>query len=371
MRTKLFSAATTLLLSVPLFGHMNGQDKMEQSRQPKLEEQSTFVRGAVRNVTPAAGPRVADGVNLTLSADFLWWKARQDGLAYATSGILSNVGNALTSRGEQHFPDFGWDPGFKFGFGVALPWDNWDFMMEYTWLYSHHNTDRVRDINGNIAQSLLIGSLTRNTTELTSITSARSSWDLHFNTIDLELGRNFYVSQYLTLRPFGGLKWTWQDQNWSATYNADSVSVNGSATTTGGGVRMVQDHFVWGVGVRTGLDTQWYFTNDWSIFINTALSAMWNDYSVDRRDRFQPSDQSIQTTTVRTKSSPYQLHGVTEFQLGIMGEWWFYNNDFHLAVSAAYEQQVWINYGAMIYLIDREGGDLSLHGLTLKFRFDF
>lgn len=243
--------------------------------------------------------------------------------------------------------------------------------MNYTWLYSHHNTDRVRDPNGNIAQGLEVGSLTASTTSLSGITYARSSWDLWFNTIDLELGRNFYVSQWLTLRPFGGLKFTWQDQDWSVNYTADSVSANGSDITAGGTVRSTQDHFVWGVGIRTGFDTSWYFADNWNIFANTALSAMWNDYDIDRKDRFSPQSLSYTVTTVRTHSDPFQLHAVTEFQLGIMGEWWFYDNDFHFSISAAYEQQVWINYGEFIFLTDREAGDLSLQGLTLHARFDF
>lgn len=51
-----------------------------QQQSSKCEEQSTYTRGMPRHVTPAAGPRVADGVNLFLTADFIWWKAWQDGL---------------------------------------------------------------------------------------------------------------------------------------------------------------------------------------------------------------------------------------------------------------------------------------------------
>ena len=60
-----------------------------------------------------------------------------------------------------------------------------------------------------------------------------------------------------------------------------------------------------------------------------------------------------------------------EFQFGMMGEWWLSNNSYHLDMSAAYDQQVWMNYGNMIFLTDHETGDLSLHGLRLKLRFDF
>lgn len=331
---------------------------------------STFQRGEPVSGSIPSGPRVSEGIGLNLSLDFLWWKASQQGLSYATSGVLSNVGNALTSRGEQKTPDFSWNPGFKFGIGGALPWDHWDFQAQYSWLHSSSNTSRITDNNGNIAQAVTVGSLTNDTTQLTGITYARSTWDLHFNVIDLELGRNYYLSQHITLRPFAGLKGTWQSQDWSVKYNADSVSVNGSSRDQGGRVHMKQDQFFWGIGVRTGMNSQWYVSKDWSIFANTALSALWNDFSVDRHDRFQPYDAES-TTTLNTKNSSYDLHTIAEFQLGMMGQWWFADNKYHFAISAAYEQQVWINYGHFIFLSGSNSGDLSLHGLTLKARFDF
>lgn len=337
---------------------------------PPNTEQGAFTRGMPREVTPAAGPRIAHGANIFITADFIFWKAAQDGLNYATSGIVNNVGTLLTKRGDVHSPDFGFDPGFKVGLGVNLPYDGWDVYAQYTWLHSNSNGDRVQNSDGNIQQNVLLGSLDDQISSLGTITSARSSWDLHFNVIDIELGRSYYLSRNLVLRPFAGLKWTWQDQDWRARYAANSVTANGSSPANSGEVKMNQDQDLWGVGVRTGLNTSWYFSESWSLFVNGAFSAVWTDYDVDRSDTFQPVNQTA-TSIVRTHESAYYVRSVAEFQLGITGEWWFSDNNYHFAVSAAYEQQVWLNYGNFIYLIDKSGGDLSLHGLTVNFRFDF
>jgi len=149
-----------------------------------------------------------------------WWKPTQQGLEYASSGVINNLGESLTARGNVHSPNFSFTPGFKVGLGVNLPYDGWDLTAEYTWIRDNHNKDTVSKSNGNISPSVFIGSN-------------------------------------------------------------------------------------------------------------------------------------------------------LEFQLGMMGQWWFSNDDYHLAVSLGYDQQVWINYGNFIYLIDNGQADLSLHGLTLKFRFDF
>lgn len=362
MKKHLLPFLCTLVTTSVLFANTMDQNMSDNSS-------LTYQRGQNVSEAPPSGPRVADGVNINLSLDFLWWKASQQGLAYATSGVLSNVGNAVVKRGTQETPDFEWGPGFKVAFGVALPWDHWDLNLEYTWLYTFDATNHIKDSNGNIAEAVAVGSLTSSTSELSGITKAHSKWDLQFNVIDIDIGKNYYLSNHVTLRPFAGLKWTWQDQDWTAHYTADNLSVNGSLSGPGK-ARMKQDHFFWGVGVRTGLKSQWYVTTDWSIFANTALSALWNDYTVDRRDKFQPNGTDA-ATVLSTSKDCYDLHSVAEFQLGMMGEWWFYNNNLHFAISAAYEQQVWINYGEFIYLTDHSAGDLSLHGLTLKARFDF
>jgi len=97
MRTKTFAIAISLLSTVCAFGHIdeenngNDQGKMHEknSSSPSyVESPSTYTRGQKRSVTPDAGPRVQNGYDLTTTVDFIWWKARQDGLAYATSGVL-------------------------------------------------------------------------------------------------------------------------------------------------------------------------------------------------------------------------------------------------------------------------------------------
>lgn len=138
-----------------------------------------------------------------------------------------------------------------------------------------------------------------------------------------------------------------------------------------GTVRSSQDHDLWGVGIRTGLDGSWYLYKGWSIFANTALSAIWTDYDVKRTDRFQLDTDPLPTITYLAKQKESSVKGTIEFQLGLKGEWWFSDQDYYLSISAAYEQQVWLNYGNYMFIIDKETGDLSLHGGTFKVKLGF
>ena len=331
----------------------------------------TNVRPKPKEITPNAGPRIAHGADVFVTAQFIWWKVFQEGLNYALTGIRANPGTTLSGTGTEHTPDFGWEPGFKVGLGVNLPHDGWDIYAQYTWIQSHHNDDRATSADANMQEGFLLGALTTSANLIRNITEARTHWDLNFNVLDLEFGRNFYVSEFLTLRPFGGLKFTWQDQDWDSSFTAEEVGVDNIQPGTSGFVRSKQDHDTWGVGIRTGLNGSWFFTKNWSLFANTALSAMWTDYDIDRKDSFHPNSVSNGTTALNVHRDEHSIRAVTEFQLGLKGEWWFSNDDYHLAVSAAYEQQVWINYGSYIFVINDADNDLSFHGLTVKARFDF
>jgi hypothetical protein len=190
-------------------------------------------------ITPDAGPRVVDGFNVVFSADFIYWTARMDGLGYAASGVTSNK-DPVPKKGSIKNIDWEWDPGFKVGLGVNLPYDGWDLIAEYTWLRtkSSDRSSGVHDFMGLWSNpSFVVGEETR--------LFAKAHTDLHFNVIDLELGRNFFVSRFLALRPFIGVKGTWQDYDFRVKYQRENLGQHR--------VKIDQDY--WGVGLRGGLDT--------------------------------------------------------------------------------------------------------------------
>ncbi len=45
---------------------------------------------------------------------------------------------------------------------------------------------------------------------------ALASWRLNFNTLDLSLGRNYFVGRFLSLHPYLGIRAVWIDQNYKS-----------------------------------------------------------------------------------------------------------------------------------------------------------
>lgn len=356
-----------IVCSVFATGLFADHDSMHQQHQTQQKEMYPagiiHEGGQYREITPSAGPRVSDGVDLFITADFIYWKARQDGLGYVANGYSSTTANA--SSGSVQQVGFEFDPGFKVGLGLNLCHDGWDVYAQYTWLHSNPGKSSKSDPTGttlfpmwNIANEY--------PTHDDGIINATGNWDLQFNVIDLELGRNYFISQYLTLRPHFGFKGTWQDNDYSVVY----ITVDGPNIDTN---KMNNDQDYWGFGIRTGLQTAWHFNTNWSIFGDFAISALWGKFDTTRKDvTSNDSNPATIQTVFNVENNFYTLKEVLELALGLRWETWFSDDDYHFMIQAGWEEQIWLSNNQLISFYEESAhGDLTLHGLTIKARFDF
>lgn len=343
-------------------------------------QQGTYQRGTFREITPNAGPRVAHGADVFITANFIWWKATQDGLSYASNGFAGTPTGADifagASSGKTKSVGEDWAPGFKVGLGLNLGHDGWDIFAQYTWLHNSNSNSVSVSTAVPIAQTGRV----RSSYELErsgDFNRATANWDLHFNVIDLELGRNFYLSQFLTMRPHIGFKGTWQDQDMTFKYHGDnfqlpdSLGANQSVT---GPYRAKGSTDTWGIGVRGGLNLAYYMAKSWSIYGNFAWTTMWTNYhKLDRKDTLFDTITGNNSTRVNiSNDSLYTVKYIGEMELGLRWEIWFYDDNYHFAIQAGWEEQVWVNWGQFpVFSEQQTEHDLALHGLNLKFRFDF
>ena len=381
MRTKLSGIlyATTLscgLLSQCFAGSM--EDSNEQTTYRNSSDACGF-----REITPNAGPRVTNGIDVFVTADFIWWTGRQDGLAFARSG-LSDYSEALSFGnapcGKTYYPKFKFSPGFKVGVGLNLGHDGWDTYLNYTWFHTGTKNKTVINTNSFTAPIPLwevatLGTITakENFLVLSTFVNAgncSANWKLRFNNFDWELGRNFYVSQYLALRPYAGLKGSWMNQYFNTSYSNYLNSEISSEITK---ATMNQLQKFWGVGIRTGLDSTWYFCKNWSAFANTALSSLWGRFYTQRNDTVFLIGNTGTRGIINVKDDFHTVKPVLELQLGGRYDYWFCDDDYHLGVEVAWEQQVWFNQNQFVQYLSTSGseGNLILQGLTIDFRFDF
>lgn len=294
-----------------------------------------------------AGPKVCMGSDLYFTGSFIFWWPHQEGTEYAMSGIGTDP-----NKGDTHDVDYGGKPGFKVGLGYAPPHDGWDLYAFFTWLHASGDDATSAD---NL--STLVSTFNP------TLTGANVDWELKFNTLDLELARNFFVSRYLKIRPFAGVKGTWQDQDYTVNYLTDNVAFGPRR------IRIDQDY--WGFGIRGGMNSAWHFTNMCSLFGNFAISALWSGYDVDRKDSEFPL--GVENIDVETKNNFHTVSPVLELAFGFRFETWFYHEEYHIALDLGWEEQVWWGHNRYITLSQPQhnGGDLTFHGITFTTRFDF
>ncbi len=351
-------------------------------------QQGTYQRGMYREITPNAGPRVVHGADVFLTADYILWKLVQDGSTWANIKSTGTDCDGATSASST-FKDgnFHWNSGFRVGLGLNLAHDGWDLKAEYTWLRTRSKDSIKAQANtsgtpptGVFPAFFVQTSETFPSNVLKGFDEGRTRQRTRYNVINLELGRNFYVSQFLMIRPHYGFTGNWQRYRQTTKLDG-SFNINGDQTTYNRYVRR-DNNKTWGLGIRTGFDTAWHFTTQWSIFGDFALSSIWTCYDLNSTDTAQVvsgtdcnNNENVTTSTVIDSASPsnrYKVKFMGEMQLGLRWEIWFYDDNYHFAVQVGWYENVWVNHMTFLDQNRRDNYyDMNMHGLDVRFRFDF
>ena len=319
-------------------------------------------------------------------ADFIYWVAKQEGNDYAATGTAITVPGtedpnthltpgALTATGSVYSPNTRVNPGFKAGLGVNLAYDKWDLFLEYTFLHGKASGSVASEnINAGI---LPLYSYTPNNSILADTTyvatssavgfvsKATSSWYLHFNNLNLELGKTLEASPRFCFRPHFGVKATWQEQQFRASYTViswdtfDPLGVNA----------LVFKQDFWGVGLRTGGNSYWRCWDHVGLYGSTALSALWGRFKAVGRDYDTNGEADYGDVLVSDQQNiVYTLSPVLEVGAGLQFDW-FVGDMRRILVQAGWEEQIWFFQNQHSTAI--ADTSLILQGFTATFLFDY
>lgn len=305
--------------------------------------------------------------NIDVFAGLLIWSAKESG-SENWAEVITSSGSTLNC--DIRDVDFGWNAGFRVGLGYGMRYDAWDTQFYYTW-FRTRGKDHVSSTPGTVF-SPFIGNFyidNPNGAGISGIAyeSAGVHWTIHFNIFDWELGRNFWVSHALSLRPFVGIKGGWIDQ---AIHTKWENSNRSGAEFFHIGRENLKNNF-WGVGPSGGLNTKWDLivkeNNSFNLFGDFSGSIMWGHWSFG--DVFK---NDIQQEVVIKLSD---INSGATMLRAFMGFGWDANfscDRFHFSTRLGYEMQFWFDQ-LQFYSFDtgRLNNELTLQGGTLEFRFDF
>ena len=299
-------------------------------------------------ITPTVAPRVQNGWDLALDADFIWWKAEVSGLSFA------EIDRKVQS------PSSSFEPGFKVGVGLDLDFDGWDAYAEYTWFREPWHKS-CHSSKNHVSYSSFVHVNTSDGTHSSLILSdACSQRKAQFNIVDLELGRNFFISKRLTLRPNFGFKLARMLEKTNFTQNEEGLS---------GFVNLDLRQTLSGIGTRAGIDTVWHISRTFGFYGDIAVTALWSSIHNHCTSHYRAD---FITTNNAPKTVTQTILPVIETSVGLSYMNWFYNEAYQLYAKAGWEEQIWISYNnnAPSGTVNNTG-NLTLHGLTLKLGFVF
>ena len=370
MKKKLGAAASSLFAITHLVnaGGNDSQIRNLENRVTALEQR----KGASGMVNPPARPQVRNGVDLFAYGDLLYWKANENGipLAIVNKDSSSNLAHAKVRnlRGQ-------WDFAFRVGLGYDIPHDGWDLSLSWLRYNSHGHHTRIHSNSSRFIFPYFAPSADP-IADHNTCAKAEGRWRILLNQLDLDLGREFFVSKWLTFRPHAGLRTDWIYQKVRAEYEtfAFFLPLDSEVDIT------YKDRW-WGLGIEAGFDTQWGLGQGWSIFANLAAAILYGEHRIKMKDKDDPAFVFITPTGtfVRLKDKPWIAHPILDLQLGIRWDKMLANDHLHLGIQLGWENHVYFSQNQFPIFGDdfnlgkffANQGDLSLEGWTLGLRLDF
>jgi Legionella pneumophila major outer membrane protein precursor len=338
---------STLLTSI--IGHCDPHSRVSRLETDMQKIGAENAYGHFGSRTASAQPQI-DGYGIFVTADFLWWKLYEGGTDYLFKD--QNARGVPPAIGEIKHCNFDWEPGFKIGAGYLFDYDSWDTAIDFTYYQTN-----ARHSSKSSHLFPLIGD------QSLDLIEAKIHWDVSFYDLHWVLGRNYFVSKFLSFRPFFGIATAWIDQ-----HRHLHLRQNGNDR-----IALKSENDFWGIGPRVGVDTQFALCENFSIYGNVTGDLLWADFEVSEKE-------VNKTTSTEIYDLDYDLDSIVptlSFGLGVAYETNLSKDRYHIMIKAGYENQYWWRQNQLpvfegsIPAFHRISEDLSLQGLTVEFRLDF
>ncbi len=384
---KMWLAAATSLVAVTSV--LSAADDMQmrnmENRLTALEQR----KGANGMINPSARPGVRDGADIFITAAALYWKPNADSLEYA----IDNTGDSpvFADSGEMKRSHGKWSWGFEVGLGYNMPHDGWDLYLNWTHFngrsHHHHDDDDCCETTcSDIQFPVQYNWQTPDTPNCLYACDSEDHWKMRLNMVDLELGRDFFVSKYLSMRPFMGLRWLQLKHHHSVDYTGmfSSTSQVGLSPTPITNSSVAENEVrnrarFWGIGPRAGMNTLWGFGHGWGLYGNAAISLLYGKMKVHFKQDIEPTATSGEINNGRVHDHYHVTRAVTDLAIGLQWDHQFKDDAYHLGFSFGWEHHMFFGMNKFIRFHDRSEqgslstthGDVATQGWTLAGRFDF
>lgn len=316
---------------------------------------------------PSSGFTQSEQFNWSFWADFTYLEVTANHLSFIESGNTKKNGDVeLSSLGETYYPSFCYNPGFKVGFALDLMHDNWDLSGSYAWL---NGSGGPISVNSTYANSTLVETRQIFLPLIDRVVKADADFDYLLQSIDLSLGKNFYLSPFLTSRPHAGL-YGLLDTTLSHVHYTSHTNT----FLDGHFISQIYKQKFFGIGLRSGLDLDWQISKNWSILSYFSAMNLWSKFNIEfiektyeiALDKVLYDEENI---LYNSKGSFWALQNGVSIGLGLKWHLAFDHHKKSVEILGLWNQQVLINH--IQQPIATRLSNLNIQGLDLQLRFNF
>jgi hypothetical protein len=355
-----------LTASLSIFAAVDTDTRLKQLEQQMKQVRTETAAGTFGAKTASARPEV-NGAGVSFTIDALLWKANVGGTEYAYTD--SSALGAFPINGSMQDIDFGWDWGVKVGIGYNYAHDNWETDLLFTYFSSNESDTTTAGTASSVIP--LKGSADLGfplTAVLDYCSTASSQFKFVYDNLDLDLARNYFVSESLALRPHFGLKSTWLDLQQDTRYT-------GGALSQGITFYNADKSKFWGIGPSAGINTKWYLCNGFGLFGDASGALLWSYFQV---KHFESNSVNVNEDQIGIRANMHRFVPTAQLSLGISYDSYMNDNKQHINVSLGWETVYYWRANQMLTVDDfaskkysRVSEDISMQGVTLNVRLDF
>jgi len=323
-----------------------------------------------------------EGVGLSFTGEYLYWKSTATENTYAFLGGVDAVGDPA-NLGHAKDINTDWSHGFRLGLDYKLPYDGWNIGADYTYYRADGEDSVTVTAADNAAGTYLYPAFVYNATGMPPAVvfgHAKSTADLDFDRVNFEIGRNTKISETLSVRFFGGASVIWVDAKTQQSFYDTTAPVLGL------GYHHTASAEANYYGIRAGLDAEMKLKYGFSLLGKAAGAMLVGDLETSTIAGLDANADGVlarNETSGNTKNSAYRVVPGLELEAGVAWERKILDG-LNLKVFLGYQFSDYI--GAMERLeadypangtwngnnrvVNRES-DLVLHGVVFRLKLDF
>ncbi|HSX13043.1 MAG TPA: Lpg1974 family pore-forming outer membrane protein [Chlamydiales bacterium] len=329
-------------------------------------------------ITTPTNPVVNCSQGLFVSAEYLFMKATEGGLTYSRQNFPFGPFSDQKNR-ECFEVSCDWNSGCRVGLGYNMVHDQWDTQVLWTWVLNVGHDHHTNTENHLFSANAVPGISAENGVMADTFSS---HIHIHLNLIDWQLGREFFLSQWLKMRPFIGVRTGFVNQNWMTTATGNIVALNDDLTKYI--IELKQDF--WGIGPTVGFNSEWGLVCNFSLYANGSVALLSGFFDNYRNDRGYLRSPPAEINNPFSKH-PHHAQSITELQLGLRWNQWFRDERYRLSIQAGWNA-IFLNDHNHLFAINGQAsnggasygqtqhlqeitGDLMFQGISLGCRLDY